>query len=133
MDNHSKMLSKWHQLSKQKRDNSETRQIISDILWKRIETGMPLQVDVSFKYVNGKTTAQLTHADLAIDSPYNSYRYEGLPPTPIANPGLDSILAAITPKDTKYLFFLSDAHGTMHYAATFEEHKRIKLSIFNDV
>lgn len=104
----------------------ETRQIISDILWKRIETGMPLQVDVSFKYVNGKTTAQLTHADLAIDSPYNSYRYEGLPPTPIANPGLDSILAAITPKDTKYLFFLSDAHGTMHYAATFEEHKKNK-------
>lgn len=104
----------------------ETRQIISDILWKRIEKGMPLQVDVTFKYVNGKTTAQLTLADLAIDSPYNSYRYDGLPPTPIANPGLDSILATVTPKDTKYLFFLSDRYGTMHYAATFEEHKKNK-------
>lgn len=104
----------------------ETRQIISDILWRRLDTGMPLQVDVTFKYVNGKTTFDLTLDDLDIDSPYNSYKYKGLPPTPIANPGLDSILAAISPKDTKYLFFLSDHHGNMHYAVTFDEHKKNK-------
>lgn len=104
----------------------ETRQIISDVLWKRLEIDMPLQVDVTFKYVNGKTTADLTLEDLAIDSPYNSYKYTGLPPTPIANPGLDSILAAITPKETKYFFFLSDEYGNMHYAATFEEHVKNK-------
>ncbi|HLP43690.1 MAG TPA: endolytic transglycosylase MltG [Candidatus Nanoarchaeia archaeon] len=104
----------------------ETRQIISDILWRRLDTDMPLQVDVTFKYVNGKTTFDLTLDDLNIDSPYNSYRYKGLPPTPIANPGLDSILAAISPKDTKYLFFLSDHYGNMHYAVTFDEHKKNK-------
>lgn len=104
----------------------ETRQIISDILWRRIDTDMPLQVDVSFKYVNGKTTFDLSLDDLAIDSPYNSYKHKGLPPTPIANPGMDSILAAISPKNTKYLFFLSDHYGNMHYAVTFDEHKRNK-------
>jgi UPF0755 protein len=67
---------------------TETRQMIAGILWKRIDEKMPLQVDVSFKYINGKGTNELTGDDLEIDSPYNSYKYLGLPPTPIANPGL---------------------------------------------
>ncbi len=100
----------------------ETRKTISSILWRRFHEGMPLQVDVSFKYVNGKTTFDLTMADLGIDSPYNTYKYSGLPPTPIANPGLDSILAAATPTSTEYYFFLSDMDGEMHYARTFDEH-----------
>ncbi len=100
----------------------DTRQTISSILWKRFDEKMPLQVDVSFKYVNGKTTFGLTKDDLTIDSPYNSYKYIGLPPTPIANPGLDSILAAISPTKTDYYFFLSDQYGKMHYAETFDEH-----------
>jgi UPF0755 protein len=83
---------------------------------------MALQVDSSFKYINGKTTATLTAEDLKIDSPYNSYTHLGLPPTPISNPGLESILDAITPTKTSYLYFLTDAQGNMHYAVTFEEH-----------
>lgn len=105
----------------------ETRRTIAGILWKRLELGMPLQVDVSFKYINGKTTQDLSLKDLEEDSPYNTYKYAGLPPTPIANPGLDSILATITPIDSDYLYFLSDRKGTMHYAATFDEHKANKV------
>jgi len=101
---------------------SESRKIISGILWKRIEIGMPLQVDVTFKYINGKNSFNLTNDDLKIDSPYNTYVYTGLPPTPIANPGLDSILAAINPTETDYLFFLADKTGETHYASTFDEH-----------
>lgn len=100
----------------------ETRQIIAGILWKRIALGMPLQVDVSFKYINGKTTATLTLDDLKIDSPYNSYTHKGLLPTPISNPGLGAIKAAIEPVKTQYLYFLTDYAGNMHYAKTFEEH-----------
>ena len=104
----------------------ETKRIIAGILWKRISLGMPLQVDASFKYINGKGTADLTFADLKIDSPYNSYLYKGLPPTPICNPGLDSIKASITPIKTDYLYFLTDNTGQMHYAKTYQEHLKNK-------
>lgn len=105
----------------------ETREIVAGILWKRISIKMPLQVDSSFKYINGKTSANLTTEDLKIDSPYNSYTNRGLPPTPISNPGLDAIKAAINPIKTPYLYFLTDKDGNMHYATTFEEHVENKL------
>lgn len=101
-----------------------TRRMIADVLWRRLDIGMPLQVDVSFKYVNGKVTPDLTLDDLEIDSLYNTYKYAGLPPTPIANPGLGAIEAAITPIKSSYLFFLSGRDGIMRYARTFEEHKQ---------
>jgi len=104
----------------------ESRQTVAGILWKRLEIGMPLQVDVSFKYINGKTTSSLTLEDLKIDSPYNSYLYKGLPPTPIANPGLGAIKATITPIKTDYLYFLSDNKGKMHYAKTYQQHLQNK-------
>jgi UPF0755 protein len=100
----------------------ESKQIIAGILWKRLSIGMPLQVDASFKYINGKGTKDLTLTDLKIDSPYNTYVYKGLPPTPIANPGLVSIKATVTPIKTDYLYFLTDRKGVMHYAKTYSEH-----------
>lgn len=105
----------------------ETRQMIAGILWKRISIKMGLQVDASFRYINGKTTATLTTEDLKIDSPYNSYLYRGLPPTPISNPGLEAVKAAITPIKSSYLYFLTDKEGNMHYAVTFEGHIENKL------
>ncbi len=105
----------------------ETREIIAGILWRRISIGMALQVDSSFKYINGKTTATLTAEDLKIDSPYNSYTHRGLPPTPISNPGLEAIKDAINPTKTPYMYFLTDKDGNMHYAVTFEEHVVNKL------
>jgi UPF0755 protein len=106
--------------------DSESRRIVSGILWKRLKLGMPLQVDASFQYVNGKASLELTTEDLKIDSPYNTYKYTGLPPGPISNPGLDSIIASVTPTKTAYLYFLSDRKGKMYYASTFEEHVRNK-------
>ncbi len=102
------------------------RPLIAGILWKRISINMPLQVDTAFIYVNGKTTFDLTLDDLQIDSPYNTYKYKGLPPTPISNPGLDSIMAALNPEKTNYLYFLTGHDGIMYYAKTFDEHKRNK-------
>jgi len=104
----------------------DSRRIIAGILWKRISLGMPLQVDATFDYINGKNTFELSSEDLAIESPYNTYQSVGLPPSPIANPGLGAIEAAVTPIQTDYLYFLSDRNGTLHYSETFDEHKRKK-------
>lgn len=105
---------------------TESRKIISGILWKRLSLGIPLQVDATFSYINGKGTEELTLDDLKINSPYNTYLYKGLPPAPISNPGVDAIQAAINPIETKYLYFLTDKNGVMHYALTFDEHKKNK-------
>jgi len=103
-------------------NNDEDRHIIAGILWKRIKEGMPLQVDPPFYYFLNKTSLQLTLADLKKESPYNLYLNKGLPPTPIANPGLDAILATVTPTDSPYYFYLSDKQGNMHYAKTHDGH-----------
>ncbi len=105
----------------------ETRRTIAGILWKRLDQGMPLQVDAAFAFVNGKkASADLTLADLQIDSPYNTYVHKGLPPGPISNPGLDAISATVRPIATKYYFYLSDKEGNMHYAVTNAEHEANK-------
>ena len=98
------------------------RRVVAGILWKRIRLGMPLQVDAVFPYIIGKNSFNLTKSDLATDSPYNTYLYKGLPAGPIANPGLDAILAAVTPLPTSYLYYLSDKYGNLHYSATYEQH-----------
>ncbi|MCR4331026.1 MAG: endolytic transglycosylase MltG [Patescibacteria group bacterium] len=110
---------------------STDKRLVSGILWKRIDIGMPLQVDAPFAYAIGKNTFQLTLDDLAVDSPYNTYKNTGLPVGPIANPGLESILAALEPEKSSYLFYLSDKKSIIHYSATFEEHKRNKSLFLN--
>ncbi len=107
-------------------NTTESRKIVAGILWKRITAGMPLQVDATFKYINGKGTFELTYDDLKIDNLYNTYKYKGLPPGPIGNPGLDAINAALHPKTTRYLYFMTGKDGKMYYGRTFEEHKRNK-------
>lgn len=102
------------------------RAVVSGILWNRIDRGMALQVDAPFLYLLGKESSELTLTDLKIDSPYNTYIHTGLPPTPIGNPGLSSIKAALYPAQTDYLFYLHDAQGRIHYAKTFAEHKKNK-------
>jgi UPF0755 protein len=100
----------------------EVRRTIAGILWKRIEVGMPLQVDAVFGYIQGRATFHPNYSDLAVESPYNTYMHKGLPPGAIANPGIEAIRAAATPIQTKYLFYLNDANGRMHYAADFDGH-----------
>jgi len=100
----------------------ETRRIVAGILWKRIKEGMPLQVDAVFVYSIGKNSAELSEADLLADFPYNTYTRKGLPPTPIGNPGVESIQAALRPQATPYYYFLTDDDGNMRYARTHDEH-----------
>lgn len=95
------------------------RQIIAGILWHRMQLGMPLQVDAVFPYILGKPGTALTHDDLKVDSPYNTYTHKGLPPGAIANPGLISIKAAVTPTKSNYLYYLSDKQGNFHFCATY--------------
>ncbi|MBI4088230.1 endolytic transglycosylase MltG [Candidatus Kaiserbacteria bacterium] len=99
--------------------NTADRKLIAGVLWNRIERGMPLQVDAVFAYSIGKGTFQLTVKDLTTPSPYNTYMNKGLPPTPIGNPSLDSIEAALYPAKTDYLYFLADHKGVTHYCKTY--------------
>jgi len=100
----------------------EDRRIIAGILLKRMQVRMPLQVDAVFGYIYGKTGYTPTASDLKSNSAYNTYRMKGLPPTPINNPGEESLLAAVTPTTTAYLYYLTGTDGRMHYAETFTEH-----------
>ena len=102
---------------------TEVRQKIAGILWKRIEIGMPLQVDAVFGYINERETYNPSFEDLEIDSPYNTYENKGLPPGPISNPGLDAIFATVNPIESNYLFYLTGRDGVTRYAETFEGHK----------
>ena len=104
----------------------ETKKQIAGILWKRLKIGMPLQVDAVFSYIFGKNGLDITLNDLKIDSPYNTYKYAGLPIGPITNPGLDSLEAALYDEETPYLYYLSSADGVTHYAEDFEQHKTNK-------
>ncbi len=99
----------------------QSRRMIAGILWHRIRIGMPLQVDAVFPYIVGKNTFQLTKSDLRIDSPFNTYTHKGLPPQPIVNPSLKSIVAAMTPIQSKYLFYLSDLHSQFHFSETYAQ------------
>ncbi|MBI5456548.1 endolytic transglycosylase MltG [Candidatus Kaiserbacteria bacterium] len=102
------------------------RQMIAGVLWNRLDKDMLLQVDAAFLYTLGKGTFQLTMADLKSDSPYNTYKYKGLPPGPIGSPSIQSLLAAVTPVKHKYIYYLADNSGVTHYSVTYEEHLRKK-------
>lgn len=104
----------------------EDKKIVARILWKRISIGMPLQTDATLFYELGRASKDLTLNDLQNPTPYNTYQYKGLPPTPISNPGFDSLEAALELPTTNYLYYLTGSDGTMHYARTFEEHKKNK-------
>lgn len=101
----------------------ESRKMVSGILWNRLEKNMPLQVDAVFGYINGRDTYSPKFSDLKVDSPYNTYKYKGLPPGPISNPGTSSLMAALKPTKSKYLYYLTGNDGLMHYATTYAEHE----------
>jgi UPF0755 protein len=104
----------------------EDKKIVSGILWKRIEAGVPLQVDATITYITGKKSAEILKEELEIDSPYNTYKYKGLPSGPICNPGLESILAAIYPQESEYWFYLSTPAGETIFSKTLKEHNAAK-------
>ncbi len=104
--------------------NSErSMKMVSGILQNRLRIGMALQVDASIEYVLGKDLQELTAADLEIDTPYNTYLYPGLPPTPIGNPGLLAIMAVLEPTPSEYLFYITGNDGEFYYAKDFNQHR----------
>lgn len=107
------------------------KKVVAGILLNRLRIDMPLQVDATVQYVLGYDTVEqtwwkkgLTTDDLKIDSLYNTYLYPGLPPKPIANPGLDSIQAVAEPTQTDYFYYLTDNNGIMRYSQTLEGHNQ---------
>jgi UPF0755 protein len=104
----------------------EDKKIVSGILWKRLESGMPLQVDATLSYVTGKRTTRISIEETQIDSPYNTYKYKGLPLGPICNPGIESIRAAVYPEDSGYWFYLSTPKGETIFSRNLEEHNIAK-------
>jgi UPF0755 protein len=102
----------------------EERPIVAGILWKRLDANTGLGVDATVRYVQQKKKGTITATDLSVDSAYNTRKYRGLPPSPIASPGLASIRAALRPEASEYWYYLHDTHGAIHYAVTNDEHNR---------
>lgn len=106
--------------------------LISGVVWNRLYTGMNLQIDATLQYAKGTENngwwPKVIPDDKSIESPYNTYQNEGLPPSPIANPGLAAIEAAINPIKTKCLFYFHK-NRVIYCSQTYEEHKR-KINIY---
>ncbi|CAN5158994.1 hypothetical protein BH11PAT3_BH11PAT3_3530 [soil metagenome] len=108
--------------------NGENARLVSGIIWNRVFLNMNLQLDATLQYVKAKDTPQavwwpkVLPKDKNIKSPYNTYQHPGLPPGPIANPSVASIVAALNPIKTTCLFYFNDDRGGFHCTNTYEEH-----------
>lgn len=113
--------------------NDVEKGIVAGIIYKRVENKWPLQVDATVQYASATLRCQgnlgncswwqsVTKDDLAISSKFNTYKFTGLPPSPIACPGLASLKAAVNPEDSSYWFYIHDSAGVIHYARNLEEH-----------
>jgi len=109
---------------------NEERPLVASVLANRLAKNMPLMTDPAVIYgleIDGKWRGAIYQSDLALDTPYNTYRHTGLPPGPIANPGLPSLRAAANPPTTEYLYFVAagaDPQGKSRFAATLDEHNK---------
>jgi UPF0755 protein len=99
------------------------RPLIAGVIYNRLKLHMPLQIDATIEYALPAHKAELSFGDLKIDSPYNTYLHEGLPPTPIANPGRPSLYAAFHPAQTDALYYVYCGNGHHVFAKTLEEHQ----------
>jgi UPF0755 protein len=100
---------------------------VASVYYNRLAQRMALDADPSVIYaelLTGAYQGSLHHADMAVNSPYNTYRFPGLPPGPIANPGKGALEAALHPESTKFLYFVSDGNGRHRFARSLEEHNR---------
>ncbi len=110
--------------------NDEDRKVVSGIFWNRVRIRQPLQSCASISYILGVSKDQYSFEDTRIQSPYNTYLNQGLPPGPISNPGISSIKAAIYPSQTIYNYFLSDPEtGKTIFSKNIEEHNVNKVKV----
>lgn len=110
---------------------ADDRPVIAGVLFNRMQKGWPLETDATLQYALGYQSKEktwwkkeLTDEDKLVDSPYNTYTNVGLPPGPIANPGIQAIMAVIYPTKTNYMFYLHDTSGNVHFAQDLEGHER---------
>jgi UPF0755 protein len=108
-------------IEREARIDSE-RAIISAVFYNRLNQGKRLESCATIQYILDKPKERLLFSDLKINSPYNTYLNAGLPPGPIANPGIKSLIAALFPADVDYLFFVSKKDGSHHFSTTYSEH-----------
>ncbi|MBU0707232.1 endolytic transglycosylase MltG, partial [Patescibacteria group bacterium] len=99
------------------------RRLVADLFLRRMENGMPLQSDATVNYVTGKSELQPTIDDTKMESLYNTYLHQGLPPGPICNPSLASISAVVNPEPNDYVYYLNAPDGQTYFSKTFEGHK----------
>ncbi|MFK0289174.1 endolytic transglycosylase MltG [Streptomyces sp. NPDC090442] len=97
---------------------------VARVVDNRLARNMPLQMDSTINYALGRSTLHTTHADTRTNSPYNTYKFEGLPPTPIANPGADALKAAAAPPAGDWLYFVTVKPGDTRFTANYQEHLR---------
>lgn len=108
----------------------ENMREVSGVIWNRLFIDMPLQLDATLQYVRGSRATESSWwpvprpADKYLNSPYNTYQNEGLPPAPIANPSADAVLAALNPSPTDCLYYFHDSYGGYHCSIDYEEHVR---------
>jgi UPF0755 protein len=107
---------------------SEERPVIAAVYLNRLRTGMLLQADPTVQYALGKHVARVFYKDLEVDSPYNTYKYKGLPPGPIASPGRPSIEAALYPANVPYVYFVAFPDGHHEFRVDLKGHEEAKLA-----
>jgi UPF0755 protein len=105
---------------------TQDKAIVSGIFWKRIKNGMKLESCATIAYIKGVSQWIYSLEDTHIDSPYNTYLYYGLPQGPISNPGIESIKAAVSPKESSYWYWLSTPQGETIFSKTYQEHLAAK-------
>ncbi len=102
----------------------EEKPLIAGVYLNRLEKNMKLQADPTVQYALGGKPGRILYKDLAVDSPYNTYKYKGLPPAPICSPGALSIMAVLEPAKTGYLYFVATGNGGHYFAKTAKEHAK---------
>jgi UPF0755 protein len=100
----------------------DERRLMAGVYYNRLKLGMPLQVDATLEYTFAHHKTEITRADLARDTPYNTYLHDGLPPTPIASPGKASLLAALDPQPSDFLYYVYKGNGHHAFSRTLAEH-----------
>ena len=102
----------------------DEQRLISAVFWNRLRIGMPLQADPTVQYAVAKERRALSRGDLLVDHPYNTYVRPGLPPGPIASPGLGAIEATLDPAPVKYLYFVAQDDRRHHFSVSIDEHNQ---------
>lgn len=110
---------------------AEEKKTIASVIYNRLAEGMALQLDATVQYALIERTDRVLYSDLEVDSPYNTYQMNKLPPTPIASPGDLALEAAINPAETDYFFYFAREDGSHVFTKTYEEHLKKQREFSN--